>query len=352
MNKLIILIILIFIFKTETVFSRNIVYDVNNIKIIGKISSELDRNKLLDLSFKKAFTKFINKTLLENDIKKLSNIDLKEIKNLIFSYQISKNEINKNKKNILTINIKFDQKKVNNFLAAKGIPYADVSDISLTVFTVLVKGKEIFLYSDNYFYNNWNNLNPNETEENFITYNLSLENIEDLEYFNNNKNNLELIDGRKLTTQLENKNYALIIIYSSEDKLKTFVKTSINKKEVNKNFKFDLDNNEESISYDYAIKELKNQIGQIWKSQNLIDINTPSYLDFFLKLQDIDDYLKIKQILDKIDIIENYSVLELTRDHAKIRVKYNGKIIKIKEKLIEQKININIIENQWNLEII
>ena len=306
MNKVIILIILIFIFKTETVFSSNIVYDVNNVKIIGKISSDLDRNKLLDLSFKKAFIKFINKTLLENDIKKLSNIDLEEIKNLIFSYQISKNEINKNKENILTINLKFDQKKVNNFLASRGIPYADVSDISLTVFTVLVKGKEIFLYSDNYFYKNWNNLNSNEVQENFITYNMSLENIEDLEYFNNNKNNLELIDGRKLTAQLENKNYALIVVYSSEDKLKAFIKTSINKKEVNKNFKFELDINEESNSYNNVIIELKNQIGQIWKSQNLIDINTPSFLDFFLKLEDINDYLKIKKILDKIDIIENY----------------------------------------------
>ena len=47
----------------------------------------------------KAFVKFINKTLLQEDIEKLKNIKNEEVKDLIFSYQIASNKINKEKKN-------------------------------------------------------------------------------------------------------------------------------------------------------------------------------------------------------------------------------------------------------------
>ena len=100
MNKVFfILLIIVFIFKTETVFSYNDVYDVDNIKISGKLSSNSEKEKLIDSAFKKAFVIFIKKVLLSRDVIKISDTKLIDIKELIFSYQISKNEIN-NKENI------------------------------------------------------------------------------------------------------------------------------------------------------------------------------------------------------------------------------------------------------------
>ena len=60
MNKVFfIILIIVFIFKTETVFSYNDVYDVDNIKISGKLSSNSEKEKLIDSAFKKAFVIFI-----------------------------------------------------------------------------------------------------------------------------------------------------------------------------------------------------------------------------------------------------------------------------------------------------
>ena len=56
--------IIVFLFKTETVFSDNSIYDVNNIKVSGKLNNNLDNSKLLESAFKKAFLIFINKTPL------------------------------------------------------------------------------------------------------------------------------------------------------------------------------------------------------------------------------------------------------------------------------------------------
>ena len=95
----------------------------------------------------------------------------------------------------------------------------------------------------------------------------------------------------------------------------------------------------------------KKEINQTWKEQNLVDINTPSFLDFFLEIEKINDYVKLKSVLDSIDIIEKYDVLEITNKYVKIRIKYKGKITKVKNKLLKQKINFQITDNVWRLKI-
>ena len=35
--------IIVFIFKTQTVFSNNLIYDVNNIQVSGKINNNFDK---------------------------------------------------------------------------------------------------------------------------------------------------------------------------------------------------------------------------------------------------------------------------------------------------------------------
>ena len=189
------------------------------------------------------------------------------------------------------------------------------------------------------------------SEEELIKYNLALENIEDLEYINSTKKNVELLDARKINAFKGYSNYALIIIYSTESKLKAFIKTSFKNKDINRNIDLNFYPKNENKSYEEGIEIVKKEINQIWKEQNLIDVNTPSFLDFFLEIKKNDDYLKFKSILDDIDVIESYSVLEITNKHFKIRLKYRGKLIKIKNKLSDQKISIKIIDNIWKLKI-
>ena len=354
MNKFFcIFFIIVFIFKTETVFSNNLIYDVNNIEVRGKINNDLDNKKLIETAFQKAFIIFINKILLNKDAVNLYKTKIGIIKDLILTYQIVKNERNDKKENFLTFNIKFDQKKISDFFAQRRISYADISNISLTLFPILIKQKDIFLYKENFFYENWTKIeNTTEiTDDNLITYNLALEDIEDFEYINKNKENLELIDVKKIISFDARKNYALLIIYFTEDKFRAYIKTLIENKEIDTDIDLKIYPESEVKSYEEAIFVLKEEISQIWKEQNLIDVNTPSFLDFFLETKKNNDYLKLRSVLDSINIVENYSVLEMTNEYSKIRLKYKGKVNKIKDKLIEQKINIKITDNIWRLRI-
>ena len=344
--------ILLFISKTENVFSNNLIYDVNNVEIKSKINNSFPDSELVESAFRKAFITFANKTLLKDDAKILYKTKNEIIKDLVLTYQIVKNTKNNNNEFHSIFNIKFDPKKINVFLAKRGISYADISKVAVTLLPILISGKDTFLYNENFFYKNWNNLNKiTKKNDELISYNLALENIEDLKYINEIKGNINLIDVKKINSFNDIKNYVLLIIYSTEGKFKAFIKTSIKNKKVDRNINLNIYPEDKNKSNEEAITIIKKEIIQIWKEQNLIDVNTPSFLDVFLEQKKTDDYLKLKFILDSLDIVDSYSVLEMTNDYSKIRLKYRGKISKIRNKLSEQKVKILIIDNVWKLKI-
>ena len=344
---LFILSIIVFLFKTETVFSAETIYDVNNIQVSGKLNSNLDNNKLIEEAFRKAFLIFINKTLLEKDIESLSKTNIQIIKDFIFTHQITSQKKSIDEEIILTVNVKFDPKKINNYLSINNISYTDISEISISILPILRKENNLFIFSDNFFYNEWNKTENDKknTEAQLINYNLALENAEDLFYINNNRENLELIDINKLNSLSEEKNKIFLIFTLNED-AKVFIKAYFNEKEVIKNITL---NNNSTDDYNSLIMNVKDLINQIWKEQNLIDINTPAYLDIIFDIKKINDFLKFRTFLDTIDIIDNYSILEITNKYAKIRMKYKGKISNLREKFLNEKININIENNEWSL---
>ena len=79
--------IIIILFKTGNVLSNTNIFSVNNIKI----SKEFSKNKqiLTNKAFKNGFDDLIKRLLLDEDYKKVSNIELKKIKELISYYQIT-----------------------------------------------------------------------------------------------------------------------------------------------------------------------------------------------------------------------------------------------------------------------
>ena len=354
MNKFfLIFCIIVFLFKTQTVFSNNLIYDVNNIEVSGKINKNLDKKILIQSAFQKAFITFVNKTLLKKDAINLYKTKINVIEDLVFAYQIVKDEKNEKKENILIVNIKFDPKKISNFLARNNTSYADVSNIHLTLLPILIKNKDVFMFSDNFFYKNWINTQSKilNNKDILISYNLALENIEDFQYIDSIKENLELIDIKKLISLQGAKNYALLLIYFTEDKFGAYVKTLISNKEIDKNFNLKIYPENNKKTYEKAIETLKEGIVQIWKGQNLIDVNTPSFLDLFLDIKKNNDYLQLRNIFGTIDLIENYSVLEMTNEQTKIRIKYKGKLNKLRDKFLENKIRIKIVDNIWKVSV-
>ena len=84
--KLIFIILIVFL-KTGNVLSNTSIFHVNNIVVEkkGKISNE----ELANQAIKKGFTELITKILLKEDKKKLNQLQLSEIKELVTYYQLN-----------------------------------------------------------------------------------------------------------------------------------------------------------------------------------------------------------------------------------------------------------------------
>ena len=338
--KLISLILLVF-FKTGTIFSNENIFNVNNIEIKKKdsINNEAAANKAI----KEGFKTLVKRVLLDEDKKKLSNLNFKQIKELVSYYQT------KRKENTLTYSVFFDKEKLHEIFYTLEISYSDISDKEIYLLPVLEEKDQLNIFNNNFFYEKWNNFGEN----NLIEFILPLENIEIIQNINSNKNSILDIDLRDLFQEYSNKNLSLLVIQlNNNSQAKVFLKTEILGKNISKNMLVKKMNNEKTSLNEKIIVEAKNELENIIKSQNLIDVRTPSFLNVKLILNSDNDLVELNKRLKKIDSIENIFVQEFNNKYIFLKMKYLGKITKIIKQLENQKILLKESHSQWSLRII
>ena len=93
--------------------------------------------------------------------------------------------------------------------------------------------------------------------------------------------------------------------------------------------------------------EVKEKIIDLVKSQNLIDIGTPSFLNVKLNLDKKNNLVLINSKIKNIDLIENVFVQEFNKNYVNLKIKYLGKIEKIINQLKNKGISLKLINDQW-----
>ena len=342
-NLIFISYILIILFKTGNVLSNNNIFNVNNIAI----SKETYKNQenLVNQAFKKGFDELIKRLLLEDDYKDLSLISLNEIKKLVSYYQIVDD---KQKNNITNVNIFFNKNKIHNFFYKKNILYSDIINTKVILFPLFIQNSQINIYSNNFFYKNWKDNDPN----NLIEYTLPIDSIENIEIINSNKDNIYNINVKEFFKEYDVDNMVFLIIEMNKQSAKVFLNTNISGKKINKSVTFKNENLDKENFYRKIILELKKTIPNLIKSQNLIDVRTPSFLNIKLILNKKNDLVEFKKKKNKINLVNNIYIQEMNKNYALVKIKYLGKITKIIKKLKKQNINLKNNNGQWQLNLI
>ena len=337
-----IIIILIVFFKTETLFSKNELFNVNNIEFVrnGKISNE----DLADLAIKKGFNQLIERILLNEDRKKLLNLNFSSIKKLATYYQMTYGSVENNNEDLVKFNVAFDKDQLHNLFFDKGILYSEILEKELYVLPILIKEEEIFTFNKNFFYENWNKIYEND----LVDFILPLENIEIIKIINDNKNNLIDIDIIKLFKEYSNKNLALILIEDTKsNNQKIYIKTIIQDKRISKSINIIKQDLKTIEYYEKIITETKKNLINLVKSNNLIDIRTPSFLNIKLNLSKNNNLVEFNSRVKSIKSIEKIYVQDFNKDYTNLRIKYLGKLDKLINELEKEKIDLNLINDQW-----
>ncbi len=342
--KLIIFILIVF-FKTETLFSNNSLFNVNNIEIEKK--DKITNDALAAQAIKQGFTQLINKILLKEDSDSLSDLNFSSIKQLVSYYQISNilDEKNSNK-NLVNFSVTFDKDKIHELFYKRGILYSEISDKELYLLPVLIKDNEINIFNNNFFYQKWNDIYQN----NLIEFILPLENIEIIQNINNNKNNLFSLNITNLFEEYTNKNLALILIEDNNEKIeKIYIKVSLQGKNISKSLEFKKNNLKKNKFYENIIINTKKELIDLVKSENLIDIRTPSFLNVRFNTNKKNNLVELNSRIKNIDAVENIFVQEFNKDYMNLRIKFLGKLEKIIQLLKIKDIDLKLVNDQWTI---
>ena len=336
--------ILIIFSKTGNLLSDNNLFNVNNIELEEK--QNLSSKQLANKAIEKGYNQLIERILLKKDITKVSDISFLDIKELVTYYNISKKS--EDKSNKVNFSITFDKNKIHDLFYKRGVSYSDIDDKDFYILPILIDRNEVFIFSNNYFYENWNAVSKKDELIEFI---LPLENIEIIHKINQSKNNLFNLNIDELFKEYSKKNIALVFIENRNlTEEKVYFKARIQGKIISKQLVFkktDLDGEKINKKIIYSIK---NEITNLVKSQNLIDIRTPSFLNVSLNLDKNNNLVLLNNKIKNIDLIENIFVQEFNKEYVKLRIKYLGKLDKIIELLESKKIDLNYINNQWFLK--
>ena len=338
--------ILIIFLKTGNVLSNENAFNVNNVEISKKtnISNEVIANKAIQ----KGFKDLINRILLNEDKTKLLKLDFNQIKNLVSYYQIVEKKENEFEEKIF-FNIFFDKEKIHDLFFQKGIYYSEISNKEFFLLPIFKKDGKIYVYNGNFFYEKWNEFSENDILE-FV---LPLEKIEIIQAINSKKNNLSDLNLNELFEEYSNKNLALVLIEDEkENTVKIYLKAIILGKEINKNIgvkKLSLKTEELNKT---IIKKISDEIINTVKSENLVDLRTPLFLNTKFIIDRNNNFVELEKRIKKINLIDKIFVQEISKDYVLIKLKYLGKLENIKNKLEEQQILLKYENEQWLLRII
>jgi len=344
--KLLLIILIVFL-KTGNVLSENNIFNVNNIEIEKK--GKTTNDKLANQAIKKGFKQLIEKILLAEDSKKLLELQFSQIKELVTYYQVA--NIIDDKSNIerINYNISFDKDKIHNLFYNRGVSYSEIVNKELFLLPILKRDDQIFIYNQNFFYDKWNEI----YDEELIEFILPLENIEIIENVNLNSNNLLNLKLNNLFEEYSGKNLALVLIEDNNNKEeKIYFKTEILGKSITKNILVKKLNLDREKFYEKIIIQVRKEIINLVKLQNLIDVSTPSFLNAELDIRKNSNLVKLNSRLKKIDLIENIFVQEFNSDTVLLKIKYLGKLDKIIRQLEKQKIILKLVGDQWSIRII
>ena len=326
-------------------FSEENVFTINEVKVKGPIDINFSREKYINRAFSDSFEILMNKILLISDLKKVEEIKIKKIKNLITSFQILEESYREDIYNA-KIKVNYNEKKVKDFLRKKNISFSLPKNISAVFFPVIYINGEIQSLRKNFFYKNWNEIKIKNELINFI---LPLEDLDDISQITKMKDNLENLDVDSLVNKYGEKNYVFVLMDYKGNNLNIYLKTNFTNNKTSKNILYKVEKINDKSALISILKDLKIEIIDLWKEQNLINLLMPLSIKIKFKHSKLKDLDNLRNSFSKIGIINNYSLEKFNINNSNYKIYYYGNPKKLKAELLKFGYELINTEGSWQL---
>ena len=338
--------LIIFFFSTEVVKAKS--FEINDIEITQPFEINFNKNKVIDLGFKKAFFELVYSLIKSSDFKKIDNVRLNEIKGMIETFSI-KEEKFIDQKYYVNLGVSFNKKKIFKYLEKKNIFPSQILKEQFLFIPIIIdeNGNSLSIFSNNPIYINWNKTNK---KYQLINYLLPSEDLEDLNLIKEKLDEIETYDFNEITKKYFLKNSIISLIFRGNNEMRILTKIYNDKNEIIKNNTFKNINIDDEADLNFLIESLKNLFEDTWKKLN--EINTSIKVPIIIKIKN-DDLKKsnnFELFLNEIDMVSDYSVEKFDKEFIFYEVLFNGTVQNFINIMKNKKYNLNTQKKVWMIE--
>ena len=340
------IVLFIIIFST-TLLSAN-AFKVTDIEISSSFNLNFNKNKVIDNGFRASFLNLISMITTSGDRDKLKNTSLKDLKGMIDSFTISNERFISNEY-FAKLEVTFNKKNTLVFLEKKNIfPSIPIRNkVLLIPILVDLELDNIYLFTDNIFYQKWNNKKKNY---HLLEYLLPTEDLEDLNNIQKNINFIEDYDFVNLIKKYDLEDYIISIIFKNKKELKVHSKINLkNSFKVDNHVfkKIDLNNQE---NFDIILDKLKTIYENYWKKNNEINTSIKLPITLSINSKEYDKIQKLEKTFSNLDLISNFYILKFNNKNIFFRVIYNGSPKNFFNDMKKKNFDINMENSIWNIK--
>ena len=313
-------VLFIIIFSTTYLYANS--FRVSDIEISSAFEVNFKKSRVIDRGFRTSFSNLLSMITTSGNKNKIKNIKIKEIKSMIDSFTISDEKFINNEY-FAKLETTFNKKKILNFLENRNIfPSIPIRNKVLLI-PVLVdtEVENIYLFSNNIFYEKWNNV---ENNYQLLDYLLPSEDLEDLKKLQEISNSIETYDFINLIEKYDLNDYIISIIYKNKDEVKILSKINLNnslKVNIQKYSKINLTKEKD---FNTILESLKNIYEDEWKKNNEINTSIKLPLTISIKSKDYKKIVYLEEVLTNIDLISNFYILKFNNKFTQYKIVYNG----------------------------
>ena len=303
----------------STTFSYAESFDIKNIQISKQFDINFQKIDVLDEGFKIAYNNLIMNITKSNDQSKLSNLSLLKIKTMIDNFSI-KEEKFIDDIYYVNLDVTFNKKKVFSFLEKKNIFPSQPKKKKVLFIPVVIdeEKKNIILFSENKFYQNWLVNNDNQNQ---LIYLLPTDDLDDIQIIKSKYEYLEDYDFKEIVNKYFLDDYIISLIYKNSSDLRVLSKIKLSDKIVldNKVFRNFTDKDVFNV-----IEELKLLYEDYWKRENQINTSIKLPLTIAIDILNEKKIEDFEQTIKKFNLVSSFRVFKLDKINIYYKVIFNG----------------------------
>ena len=324
------------------------IFKVNDIEITEPFESKFNKYLVIDKAFVEAFNQLSKMIVLSDQTKKIKNIKISEIKNLIDSFNIKNEKFIQNSYSA-NFEVNFNKQNTLLFFEKKNIFPSIPRKKNILIFPIFIDLdlQTVNLYNQNPFFKDWV---LNKRNYHLLNYILPNEDIDVISELNKNINNLEDFNYENIVKKYNSNEYIITLIYKENKNIKIFSKIKINNNIKIHSYRVESIDISKLDNLNDLINEIKNIYEDNWKLNNQINRSVKLPINISIISDDYKKNIKFESFLKSNELIAEFFIKDFDNQKVNYKVIFNGSPKQFLKIIKNNGIDINTSKQIWEIK--